>query len=80
MKESAIQGRMLAETLRVSALSFLLNQRFSLQKTQSLELKSSSGNNNMVKREKGLWRMPWRIEAKKAVVSCEKRRGGANIL
>jgi len=33
----------------------------------------------MVKREKGLGWMPWRIKAKKAVTSCEKRRGGANI-
>ena len=37
------------------------------------------GKDNMVKREKGLRWMPWRIEAKKAVVSCEKRRGGAHI-
>lgn len=36
-------------------------------------------NNNMVKREKGLWWMPWRIKAKKAVVSCEKSGGGAHI-
>ena len=39
-----------------------------------------SRKDNMVKREKGLQWMPWRIEAKKAVVSCEKRRGGAHIL
>ena len=36
------------------------------------------GNGNMVKRNQGLRRMPWRIPAKKAAASCEKRRGGAN--
>ena len=28
----------------------------------------------------GLWRMPGSCPAKKAAVSCEKLRGGANIL
>jgi hypothetical protein len=27
---------------------------------------------------KGIWWMPWRLEAMKDVVSCEKLRGGAN--
>ncbi len=29
---------------------------------------------------KGAWRMPRLSEAKKDVISCEKRRGGANNL
>ena len=44
-----------------------------------LTLSEVRWKDNMVKRRKGLRRMPWRIEAKKAVASCEKRRGGANI-
>jgi len=30
--------------------------------------------------KKSLWWMPWSHLAKKAVVSCEKHRGGAHIL
>ena len=30
------------------------------------------------KQNKGAWGMPWLPEATKDVVSCEKRRGGAN--
>jgi hypothetical protein len=29
---------------------------------------------------KSVWRMPWLSEAKKDVISCDKPRGGANIL
>ncbi len=29
--------------------------------------------------KKGAWRMPWLLEAKKDVISCDKLRGGANI-
>ena len=29
---------------------------------------------------KGVWGMPWLSEAKKDVISCDKLRGGANIL
>ena len=36
--------------------------------------------NNMVKRRIGLWWMSWSQPAKKAVISCEKLRGGAHIL
>ena len=32
------------------------------------------------KRSKSVWGMPWLPEATKDVVSCEKRRGGANDL
>jgi hypothetical protein len=35
---------------------------------------------NMVKREKGLRWMPRSYQARKAVVSCDNLRGGANIL
>ena len=38
------------------------------------------GKDNMVKRKKGLWRMPWSHEARKAAASCEKPGGGAHIL
>ena len=27
---------------------------------------------------KGAWRMPWLLEAKKDVISCDKLRGSAN--
>ena len=30
--------------------------------------------------KKGAWRMPWLSEAMKDVISCDKLRGGANIL
>ena len=33
-----------------------------------------------VKRLKGIWWMPWRREAMKDVVRCEKPRGAANKL
>jgi hypothetical protein len=33
-----------------------------------------------IKREKGVWRMPWRREAKKDVAGCEKLRGVASRL
>ena len=29
---------------------------------------------------KGVWRMPWLLEAKKDVISCDKRGGLANTI
>ena len=29
---------------------------------------------------KGVWRMPWLSKSMKDVISCDKPRGGANIL
>ena len=35
--------------------------------------------NTVVKKvRKGVWRMPWLIQAMKDVISCEKLRAGAN--
>ena len=31
-----------------------------------------------IKRKKGIWWMPWRQEAMKDVIGCEKPRGAAN--
>ena len=31
-----------------------------------------------IKRNKGIWWMPWRQEAMKDVIGCEKPRGAAN--
>ena len=31
-----------------------------------------------IKRNKGIWWMPWRLEAMKDVARCEKPRGGAS--
>jgi hypothetical protein len=28
---------------------------------------------------KGVWRMPWLLMAKKDVITCDKHRGGGNI-
>ena len=37
------------------------------------------GNNYEKKKvSKGTWRMPWLLEAKKDVISCDKLRGLAN--
>ena len=33
----------------------------------------------VAKVSKGAWRMPWLTEAKKDVISCDKRGVGANI-
>ena len=33
-----------------------------------------------IKREKGIWWMPWRMEAMKDVARCEKPWGGASTL
>ena len=33
-----------------------------------------------LKYEKGIWWMPWRIEAMKDVALCDKHRGGESIL
>ena len=47
------------------------------------KLHTGSGNarvlfGNKKKVSKGVWRMPWLLEAKKDVISCDKLRGLAN--
>jgi hypothetical protein len=34
----------------------------------------SDHDGNSIKREKGIWWMPWRIEAMKDVIGCDKPR------
>ncbi len=33
-----------------------------------------------LKYEKGIWWMPWHMQAMKDVIGCDKLRGGANTL
>ena len=35
---------------------------------------------NEIKRDKGIWWMPWRVEAMKDVALCDKLRGGESNL
>ncbi len=46
----------------------------------STNILSSDHDGNSIKREKSIWWMPWRIEAMKDVVGCDKPREVVNKL
>ncbi len=46
----------------------------------NLNILISDHDGNSIKREKSIWWMPWRIEAMKDVVGCDKPRGVVNRL
>ncbi len=48
--------------------------------TEKNRIKSIQTEYENKKVNKSVWRMPWLLEAKKDVTSCEKLRGGANNL
>ena len=64
-----------SNTLKVVRLDFGLVWSLNVGTTASARLQLET-----IKRLKGIWGMPWRMQAMKDVARCDKRRGVASRL
>ena len=76
MPETSLGGRRIGNSTNRAVIGFISHDLVFL----SVPLYGWSLIMRVIKRLKGIWWMPWRQEAMKDVVRCDKLWGGANNL